>query len=111
LDLMLNRRELAIAFALIGSATPVAALLAGVAHSLAVLTAGRIEGGDLRIIRDNWVLVVVSILVFLAFFALIPVRLKKDWRSHGVYVAFIISIFAEMFGFPLSVYFWSSACR
>lgn len=49
-----------------------------------------------------------STLIFLAFLALIPVRTKGDWRSHGVYAAFIVSLFAEMFGFPLSAYFLSS---
>ena len=57
--------------------------------------------------RGNWGLVAASIVAFLAFFALIPVRVKKDWRSHSFYVAFVISLFAEMFGFPLSVYFLS----
>jgi len=31
--------------------------------------------------------VAAFIKVFLFFLALIPVRLKKDWRSHGAYAA------------------------
>jgi len=69
---------------------------------------GSLSGVELTILRGNWVLVAASVAVFLAFFALIPVRLRRDWRSHGVYAAFIISLFAEMFGFPLSLYFLSS---
>lgn len=51
--------------------------------------------------------VAASIEVFLFFLALIPVRLRKDWRSHGAYAASIISLLAKMFGFQLSVYFLS----
>src|SRR3989304_5506936 len=104
---MVKGRGLAISFALLGSAAAVAALFVGVAHSVMILATEKIANEDLTILRGNWVLVAASIAVFLAFFALIPVRLKKDWRSHGIYAAFIISLFAEMFGFPLSVYFIS----
>ncbi len=96
-----------ISLALIGSAVTVAALFVAVSHSWMILGTGKIAGGELTIVRGNWMLVAASIAVFLAFFALIPVRLKKDWRSHGIYAAFIVSLFAEMFGFPLSVYFLS----
>ena len=104
---MVKGRGLAISFALLGSAAAVAALFVGVAHSVMILATEKIANEDLTILRGNWVLVAASIAVFLVFFALIPVRLKKDWRSHGIYAAFIISLFAEMFGFPLSVYFIS----
>jgi len=104
---MVKRRSLTTALALVVSAIAVAALFVGVAHSLMVLAAGKIADNELTILQGNWGLVAASIAVFLAFLALIPVRLKKDWRSHGIYVAFIISLFAEMFGFPLSVYFLS----
>lgn len=104
---MVKGRGLAISFALLGSAAAVAALFVGVAHSVMILATEKIANEDLTILRGNWVLVAASVAVFLAFIALIPVRLKKDWRSHGIYAAFIISLFAEMFGFPLSVYFIS----
>lgn len=92
--------------ALIGAALAVTFLSVGVGHSLIVLTTGRM--GELTIARGRWDLVVASIAVFLVFLLLIPIRLKQDWRSHGIYVAFVVSLFAEMFGFPLSVYFLSS---
>lgn len=53
-------------------------------------------------------MVAVSIVLFVVFLALIPVRLRRDWRPHGIYAAFIVSLFAEMFGFPLSAYFLST---
>src|SRR5574337_673990 len=94
--------------ALIGAALAVTFLAVGVGHSLMVLTTGRVDGDDLTIARGRWELVAASIAVFLIFLLLIPVRLTQDWRSHGIYAAFIVSLFAEMFGFPLSVYFLSS---
>jgi protein-S-isoprenylcysteine O-methyltransferase Ste14 len=107
LRMIVNGRDLMVTSALVGSALAIAALFIGVAHSVMILTTGKLASGELTILRGNWALVAASIGAFLAFLALIPLRLKKDWRSHGIYAAFIISLFAEMFGFPLSVYFLS----
>jgi len=74
-----------------------------------ILATGRVADRDLTILRGRWDLVALSIVLFIAFMAFIPVRLRRDWRSHGVYAAFVVSLFAEMFGFPLSIYFLSSA--
>lgn len=104
---MVTGRSLTVTVGLVASALAVTALFIGVAHSFTILMTGSLTGGELTILRGNWVLVIASIAVFLAFFALIPVRVRRDWRSHGVYAAFIVSLFAEMFGFPLSVYFLS----
>lgn len=94
---------------LIGAAVASVFLFIGASHSLALLAMGRVGdlGGTIR--RGQWEWVAMSIVVFLVFLALIPVRLKRDWRTHGVYAAFIVSLFAEMFGFPLTVYFLSTA--
>lgn len=93
--------------ALVGAAVAIAFLIIGAGHSIIVLASGRISRDQLAIDRGRWDLVAGSIALFVAFLALIPVRLKEDWRSHGIYAAFIVSLFAEMFGFPLTAYFLS----
>lgn len=94
--------------ALVGAALAIAFLFIGVGHSLIVLAAGQIGEDQLTIDRGRWELVAGSVAIFLVFLAMIPVKLARDWRTHGVYAAFVVSLFAEMFGFPLSVYFLSS---
>ena len=94
--------------ALTGTALAVAFLFIGVGHSMMVLASGKIRQDELTIDRGRWDLVAASVVLFVAFLALIPVRLRRNWRSHGMYAAFVVSLFAEMFGFPLSVYFLSS---
>jgi len=57
----------------------------------------------------DWPLVFISILLF-SLFALFSVKplSKKDWKSLGLYEAYIVSLFTEMFGIPLTIYFLSS---
>lgn len=53
----------------------------------------------------NWTAVLVASAVFLAFvFGFLWPRGRAEWRSAGVYSAFLISLFAEMFGLPLTIY-------
>lgn len=80
----------------------------GIGHSLSLLATGKVGEAARAITRSRWELVAGSVAVFLAFLALAPICVKRDWRSHGLYVAFIVSLFAEMFGFPLTAYFLST---
>ena len=57
----------------------------------------------------NWTYMVVATLIFGVFtLALLRPRKKRDWRGAGVLQAFFISLFAEMFGFPLTILLFSS---
>ena len=102
-------RQLLAVAALLGAVVVIAALFIAVGHSVALQVSGRLGEAELAIQRGQWALVAGSIAAFLIFLALLPVRARGDWRSHGAYTAFIVSLFAEMFGFPLTVYFVSSA--
>ena len=50
---------------------------------------------------------VVNSLVFILFLLFLPYRKKLEWRSKGLFSAFILALFAEMFGIPLLIYILS----
>ena len=72
-------------------------------HFHVYLTGTAITG----IVKEQWHLVVLSIVVFGLFLIPLTYRKRARWVDYGLVGAFFVSLFIEMFGIPLTVLFAS----
>lgn len=98
----MSKRKIALLFlALVG----IASLPSFLEHAAWFLS-GEVES---LVVEGRWDLVTLNAALFLAFLLPLSFRRRIEWKSMGIYTAFIVSLFVEMYGVPLTIYLSSAA--
>jgi protein-S-isoprenylcysteine O-methyltransferase Ste14 len=61
------------------------------------------------VITQQWHIVVLNIFIFITFLIPLSFRRKINWKEYGLVTAFFVSLFIEMYGIPLTIFFISKS--